>query len=67
MASRKEHMVNVNKTKAENCRKKILNLITGMFSHEYRKKNGNWNVAKIAKELGMSRNTVYKYIHDQKP
>lgn len=45
----------------ENTRKKILNLITGMFKDEYKKKSGEWHISKIAKDSGTSRNTVMKY------
>lgn len=48
----------------ENTRRKILNLITSMFKDEYKKKNGAWNISKIAKESGTSRNTVMKYIKE---
>jgi len=58
-------------TRIENCRKiksneekqnlkKIENFLSGLYSFEYKKKNGNWNVSKIAKDLKMSRPTIYK-------
>lgn len=62
MATRKEHMIKVNKKLANDTKKKVFNLIGGMFKDEYKKKDGAWNVSKIAKESGTSRNTVYKYI-----
>jgi len=52
------------KINAENTRKKVLNLITSMFKDEYKKKSGGWNVSKIAKDSGTSRNTVMKYIKE---
>jgi transcriptional regulator of acetoin/glycerol metabolism len=54
----------MHKKLANDTKKKVYNLIGGMFKDEYKKKNGNWNVSKIAKESGTSRNTVYKYITD---
>lgn len=47
---------------AEDTKRKVLNILTGMFQDEYKKKNGVWNVSKIAKDSGTSRNTVMKYI-----
>lgn len=45
-------------------RRKILTLVTGIFKDEYKKKSGEWNISKIAKDSGTSRNTVMKYIKD---
>lgn len=64
MASRKDHMIKVNKDKAKETKRKILNLITGMFKDEYKKQSGEWNISKIAKESNTARNTVYKYIKE---
>jgi hypothetical protein len=64
MATRKEQAKKMHKKLANDTKKKVYNLIGGMFKDEYKKKNGNWNVSKIAKESGTSRNTVYKYITD---
>jgi len=33
-----------------------------MFANDLKKKNGKWNIAKIAKELNLSVNTVKKYL-----
>lgn len=62
MATRTEHALNNSRNIAEKTKRKVLNIITGIFSHEYRRKNGNWNIAKIAKDSGTSRNTVMKYL-----
>jgi len=53
---------------AEDTKRKVLNVITGIYQNDYLKKNGSWNVSKIAKDSGTSRNTVMKYIkeYDQK-
>jgi len=42
----------------EKKRKIILNTITGIFSDEYKKKNGTWNISKLVKDLKMSKNTI---------
>ena len=47
---------------AEETKRKIVNATTGMFASEYKKPSGKWNIAKLAKELNMSRNTVSKYL-----
>jgi hypothetical protein len=62
MATRKEQAIKMHTKKADMAKKKVFNLIGGMFQGEYKKKSGEWNVSKIAKESGTSRNTVYKYI-----
>jgi hypothetical protein len=64
MASRKEHMIKVNKDLADETKRKVYNCISGMFAHEYKKPSGKWNVSKIAKDSGTSRNTVYKYVNE---
>jgi len=66
MASRIEHMKKINKERAAKTKRKVLSCITGMFSFEYRKKNGDWNISKIAKDAGVARNTVYKYLKQLK-
>ena len=60
--TRKENMVKLNKQKADNTKRKVLSVITGMFANEYKKKNGEWNISKISKDIGVSRNSVYKYL-----
>jgi len=67
MASRSNHMKKINKERQELAKKKVLSCVTGMFEFEYKKKNGDWNISKIAKESGTSRNTVYKYIAELTP
>lgn len=62
MATRKEHIIKVNKKKGEEVKRKVLNCITGLYAYEYKKPNGMWNVTKIAKESGVTRDSVYKYL-----
>lgn len=62
LATRQEQAKKMHTKLAEDTRKKVLNIVTGMFKDEYRKKNGSWNVSKIAKDSGTSRNTVLKYL-----
>ena len=62
MATRKENMKRVSKAKEEENRRKILNLITGLYADDYKKKSGTWNISKIAKDLSIHRNTVAKHL-----
>jgi hypothetical protein len=64
MASRQAHMKRVNKERQEQTKEKVLKVVHGLLAHEYKKKNGQWNVSKIAKDSGVARNTVYKYIQE---
>jgi len=66
MATRQEHAKKIHTKLAEETKRKVLNLTTGMFKDEYKKKNGTWNVSKIAKESGTSRPTVMKYLPKDK-
>ena len=59
---RSENMRKQALARADETKRKVINVITGMFAHEYKKKNGEWNISKIAKEINVSRNSVYKYI-----
>ena len=62
--SRKDHIKKVHQARSEKTRSKILNAMTGMFSHDFKKKNGKWNTAKIARELNLAVNTVKKYLKE---
>lgn len=46
----------------EKTHKKIVNIITGLYADELKKKNGTWNISRIANELGMHRDTVAKHL-----
>lgn len=62
MATRRERaLLNAEKRERE-ARNKVLNCITGLMASEYKKGSGNWNIAKIAKDMHMSRNTVTKHL-----
>ena len=63
--SRSEHMKKVNEKRKEDSKRKILNLITGLYAvNDYKTKTGRWNISKIAKDLGMGRDTVRKYLKE---
>ena len=52
--------------KKQKSRKKLLNLIQGMFADEYKKSDGSWNIYKLAKDTKMSRNTIKKHLKEIK-
>ncbi len=62
--TRKERAISNAQAKAEKARKAVLSTLTGMFAEDYKMGTGKWNISKIAKELGMSRDTVRKYIKE---
>ena len=62
MATRQEHMRKVSKNKAEKNRKAVINLITGLYAEDYKKKSGSWHLSKIAKDLHLNRETVSKIV-----
>lgn len=64
LATRQEQAKKMHTKLAAETKRKILNCVTGMFSQDYKKNNGDWNISKIAKDTGTSRTTVYKYIND---
>lgn len=62
MATREKHIKKVHNKRRKESLEKINNLINGMFAFEYKLKNGDWNISRISKDTGLSRNTIYKYI-----
>jgi len=64
MATRKEQARKMTEIRADRTKKRILSIVSGMFAHEYRKKNGEWNITKIATEAKVARNSVYKYLKE---
>lgn len=62
MATREQHARNMTKKREEKARKKVLNVITGMFKDDYKKKDGSWHISKIAKDSDTNRRTVMKYL-----
>ncbi|MEO1923447.1 MAG: hypothetical protein ABGX25_02885 [Nautiliaceae bacterium] len=63
--TRRERALSNSKAQYEKAHKKIMSLITGMFKDDYKKKNGSWHISKIAKDLGMSRDTIRKHLKDE--
>ena len=65
MATRSEHMKAINEKRKSKTKKKILNVITGLYADEYKKKSGSWHLGKIAKATGVSEKTVRKYMREE--
>jgi hypothetical protein len=61
--TRRERAISNSIKIAEEAQRKIINATTGKMAQEYKKTNGKWNISKLAKELGMSRNTITKYLN----
>ena len=53
------------KLKYDRVHKKIMSLITSMTA-EYKKKDGSFNISKIAKDANVTRASVYKHLKDEK-
>lgn len=62
MATRQKHIKKVHSKRVNETKQKLDKILTGMFTFEYKLKNGSWNISKIARDSGLSRNTVYTYI-----
>ena len=65
MTRRERALSNAEKIKEEK-RKIILSIVKGMFADDYKKKDGTWNISKLARDLKMSDNTVRKHIRELK-
>ena len=46
----------------EKKRRQILNAVTGIMKDEYIKDDGTWNIYKLTKDLGMSKNTIKRHL-----
>ena len=62
--TRKERALTNAKSIKEKKRRQILNAVTGIMKHEYIKPDGTWNKYKLAKDLGMSKNTIKRHINE---
>ena len=52
--------------KYERAQAAVLGIVKGLIADEFRKKSGEWNISKIAKHLGMTRDTVRKHLRELK-
>lgn len=62
MATRKQQAKKMTAKKVKTTKEKIFNCTRGLIYFDYIKKDGSWNISKIAKDTGTSRTTVYKYL-----
>ena len=52
------------KMKYERAQAAVLGLVKGLIADEFRKKDGSWNVTRIAKHLGMDPKTIRKHLRE---
>jgi Fic family protein len=62
--TRKERALKNAETIKSRKRKQILNAITGIMKDEYIKSDGTWNIYKLTKDLGMSKNTIKRHLKE---
>lgn len=60
--TREQNCLIQNENKENKNREIIKNFLTGLFADNYKKKNGKWNIVKIAEALKMSRITITKHL-----
>ena len=63
--TRRERALSNSKKRYNEAHKAIISLATGMFKNEYLKKDGSYNINKLAKDTGYSRKTIYKHLKDE--
>ena len=63
--TRRERALSNSKKRYDEAHKKIISLATGIFKNEYLKKDGSYNINKLAKDSGYSRKTIYKHLKDE--
>jgi hypothetical protein len=61
MTRRERALANAKSIK-EKKRRQILNAVTGIMRDEYIKPDGTWNIYKLTKDLGMSKNTIKRHL-----
>lgn len=66
MASRIQHAKKMTRIRVTKVKKNISLVCEGLFSEDYKLKNGSWNISKIARDSGVSRNSVYKHLDIKK-
>jgi transcriptional regulator of acetoin/glycerol metabolism len=66
MATRQEQAKKMTKARTKRTKLNISKCIDGMFCFEYRRNDDKWNISKIARDSGTSRNSVYKYLSKKK-
>ena len=62
--TRRERAISNAKSIKEKKRRQILNAVTGIMREEYIKSDGTWNIYKLTKDLGMSKNTIKRHIDE---
>ena len=52
----------VSKQKQQKSKQKIIETVTGLFKEQYKKKDGSWNINKLAEHTDLTRQTVSKHL-----
>ncbi len=61
--TRQENLTQINKNRAEEKKREVIHLLSGVFYIDYQYKSSKkWNITKIAKKLNMAKDTVKKYL-----
>ncbi len=50
--------------RSERARARVISAITGLLAQSYKKKNGKWNISKIASDCKVNRRTATKYVEE---
>jgi len=61
--NRIENLKKISLKKEKENYQRIINTITGLFSHTYLKKDGSWNITKLSNDLNLSRPTIMKHLN----
>lgn len=62
--TRQERALENTRAREAKAKAKVINAITGLMAETYKKKNGAWNISKIAEDNQLNRRTVSKYIKE---
>lgn len=62
--TRQENMKRISAQKAEKNKRAVINLMTGLYADDYKKKSGAWHFGKIAEATGLSSKTVAKIVKE---
>ena len=60
--TRKERSIQNSIDREKRAKKLVMDTITGLYSHEFKKPSGKWNIKLIAEHTGLHRDTVSKHI-----
>jgi hypothetical protein len=62
--TRRERALKNSQAIANASKERVINAITGAYAERYKRKNGAWSIAKIARAANVARDTAKKYIQE---